>query len=119
MSSDLSARLRKALAFENPDVDGSEFHNLVINQSIPHTKRDGPAWMYSIHDAAFGAGIENARLSDIHAALIEAVEALEIISKNIERPCSMTDAELMLRKIEVKCDNTLAKLVRVLPSEVE
>lgn len=75
--SDLAAELRKVIEFDNPHVQGSDFNDLVINQSVCHTHRDDPAWMYSIKDAAFGAEYENKRLRPVLLAMVECVEALE------------------------------------------
>lgn len=41
--------------FQNPDIDGSEFQNFIVNGSTPHGNRDESAWHYSLGDATRGA----------------------------------------------------------------
>ncbi len=83
-----TTRVRAAAAFEQPE-QGSEFHDAIISLSIPHTKRDEPAWMYAIEDAERGAKLENTRLQPLLELLGEALDALALAQPFVENTNSI------------------------------
>ncbi len=87
--------LSKNVEFETPDVGGSDFHDLVINQSIPHGNREDPAWMYAIKDAVVGARWQ----FDRDAARIE---VFKLRAKALDLKCA--ELEALIERAEVCCE---------------
>lgn len=88
----------------NPPQDGSKFHDEIIRGSIPHTKRNDPAWVYSIRDATHGASLEHHRLKPIIEQLAELVDVLHRVAKDENEIWLAYEIEDLMKKLEVESE---------------